>query len=1056
MRMTRAESVAYHRSTVLERGDDFPGQALAYYASRGETPLVWGGDGAGRLGLSGAVSAAEYEAVFGPGGACHPVTGERLVSSRRPGMELVISAHKSVAELGVIGRAEDMHQIMDAERDATLAYLESVTRNGGGRRGRAAVPTATSGLVYAVTRHATSRAGDPCPHDHVLVANVVEMLDEHGGWKAATTALWREHLHAATQVGRAAAAHRAVQLGYGIAADSGPSGRLRHWRIAGIGDEILELHSKRAAEITAAVEERGTDTYRARGVAARTTRAAKRHVPEGELLARWRAELASIGWTPDRLASSIDAASGARVVGEPGLAELRRVLGVLLADDGPLARMKVFSRRHLLVELTPHLYGWEPRLVEAVAARVLADPEVLPLVGVAGAIEAVHALASVVAREEVIAERIAAGLDRTDAPVAAPDVVAAAVADTEAGIGGRLAGEQRQAVEAICSSGRGVELVVGVAGAGKTTMLAAVAGAFEASGCQVLGTATAGQAARTLAHGADLPTSSTLASLVGRLDRGQLQLDERSVVILDEAGMTDDVDLARLTTHAQLAGAKLIVVGDHRQLGAVGPGGALAALVARHPDAVHHLTENRRQTNPEERAALEQLRHGDISRAVDWYAGHGRLRPVGDRESALQAAVDGWAADTAAGAETALLAWRRANVAELNSRARAWMAASGRLTGPELDLDGVSYRAGDKVVALAPDRDAGLVTSQRATITDVDVDTAAVVLRAGDGRQIRLTGEQLGADRLGHAYATTVHRTQGATVERAHLYADGGGRELAYVAMSRARQASTAYVVADDLDQAREDLTRDWATRRTPTWAIDTGLPDTRQAGTDPGPMGERDRAVIVAFRHAHDRLLADATRPGRPPTAPPGTDDVRTALTQAQQHLADLATMTGVYTAGPIGDAARRAEQETARLAEIEQAATAGGWIERRYARRDLPEATAAATAAADRLAGLVAAEHCRLDQEIGRLQTTLDALDQRSVTAVRRWQRAAGEHAAAAGSQQRLGRVLEASRRCLEQPDQPERTPRHRRTPGTWQPAPRHVLEPELTEATHEAPGL
>lgn len=201
------------------------------------------------------------------------------------------------------------------------------------------------------------------------------------------------------------------------------------------------------------------------------------------MLARWTAELASIGWSPDRLASSVDAASGARVVGEPSRAELHRALGVLLADDGPLARMKVFSRRHLLVELTPQLYGWEPRLFEAVAGRVLADPEVIPLVGVAGAIEPVHALASVIAREEVIAERIAAGLDRTDAPVAAPDMVAAAVAETEAGIGGRLAGEQRQAIEAICSSGRGVELVVGVAGAGKTTMLAAVAAAFEASGC---------------------------------------------------------------------------------------------------------------------------------------------------------------------------------------------------------------------------------------------------------------------------------------------------------------------------------------------------------------------------------------------------------------------------------------------------------------------------------------------------------------------------------------------------------------------------------------------
>src|SRR5580658_7567483 len=115
MRMMGCASVEYHRKTVVERGDDYPGRVLAYYASRGETPLVWGGSGAGTLGLAGTVTTEEYEAVYGPGGARHPVSGERLVNTRRPGLELVISAHKSVAELGVMGRAEDMHQIMDAE-----------------------------------------------------------------------------------------------------------------------------------------------------------------------------------------------------------------------------------------------------------------------------------------------------------------------------------------------------------------------------------------------------------------------------------------------------------------------------------------------------------------------------------------------------------------------------------------------------------------------------------------------------------------------------------------------------------------------------------------------------------------------------------------------------------------------------------------------------------------------------------------------------------------------------------------------------------------------------
>ena len=133
MRMMGAESVEYHRATVLGRVDDHPGRAMEYYASRGETPLVWGGSGASSLGLAGAVSAEAYEAVFGPGGARDPGTGEQLVQTRRPGMEIVIAAHKSVAELGVMGRAEEMHAIMDAEREPpSLTWTASPARWGAG------------------------------------------------------------------------------------------------------------------------------------------------------------------------------------------------------------------------------------------------------------------------------------------------------------------------------------------------------------------------------------------------------------------------------------------------------------------------------------------------------------------------------------------------------------------------------------------------------------------------------------------------------------------------------------------------------------------------------------------------------------------------------------------------------------------------------------------------------------------------------------------------------------------------------------------------------------
>ncbi|HTW07478.1 MAG TPA: relaxase domain-containing protein, partial [Acidimicrobiales bacterium] len=164
MRMMGAESLAYHEHSVLGRGDDPVAGALEYYGSRGETPMRWGGAGAARLGLEGEVELEDWRAVFGPGGARGPHNGERLVHCLRPGMELVVSPHKSVAELGVLGRVDDMHAIVDAETEATMAYLDRVVAEQGGRRGRAQVRTPTEGLTWAVSRHATTRAAEPQPH----------------------------------------------------------------------------------------------------------------------------------------------------------------------------------------------------------------------------------------------------------------------------------------------------------------------------------------------------------------------------------------------------------------------------------------------------------------------------------------------------------------------------------------------------------------------------------------------------------------------------------------------------------------------------------------------------------------------------------------------------------------------------------------------------------------------------------------------------------------------------------------------------------------------------
>jgi conjugative relaxase-like TrwC/TraI family protein len=437
MAMMGAGSVSYHLEAVLERADDHPGAALAYYGSRGETPLRWGGSGAAALGLSGVVRRREFEALFGEGGARDAWSGERFARTTRPGVELVVGAHKSLAVLGLFA-PDDLRAILDAERDATLAYLDAHVRQAGGRRGKVARFTPTSGLTWAHTRHATSRAGDPAPHDHILIANLVEMLDERGGWKGLDTAGLRDALHAATAVGRQAGAWRAIELGYAIVADDGPSGRLGQWAIAGVPDLAMDVFSKRAAEIDDAVRDAGYDSPRARAVAARATRQVKRHTPVGELMPGWLAELDINGVPLPGIARSVAAESRARSVVEPVVAA---DVVVALADEllagSRLAERKVFTRHDVHVAAGPALLGRHPDELRRVVNLVVGNAETVPLVGVAGARLQPYTTASVLAVEQAIADFAAHGTS-TPVHVEVPvEVVTAAIAARQRHSGGR-------------------------------------------------------------------------------------------------------------------------------------------------------------------------------------------------------------------------------------------------------------------------------------------------------------------------------------------------------------------------------------------------------------------------------------------------------------------------------------------------------------------------------------------------------------------------------------------------------------------------------------------
>jgi hypothetical protein len=399
--------------------------------------------------------------------------------------------------------------------------------------------------------------------------------------------------------------------------------------------------------------------------------------------------------------------------------------------------------------------------------------------------------------------------------------------------------------------------------------------------------------------------------------------------------------------------------------------------VARQPDAVHLLRENVRQRAHDERRILAHLRAGDVGVAVDWYAGHGRLRVAPTRTEVLADLVDAWYADRSTGADAAMFAWRRANVAELNRLARQRWAADGHLTGPELNVPGDrSYAAGDRVVLLAPAADGRLVTSQTGVVVAVDPAVAALDLRMDDGQQVRLPVAEAGADRLDYGYARTVHRSQGDTVDVSHRLFDGGGRELAYVSMSRARQHAFVYAVADDVDQAKGDLAQGWSNDRRQRWALDTGTPTTSVTEIEHAP--EAPSRLQAVIREARLRAERDAIAAAIPPDVNHELRDARRQLATLEARRHDLETGGPAYSHSPEGRAGAAVQKLATRI-ETAQRRVDDPQVSRsrrhtsRYVVRDL---TPQFGDAVEHWKAVASPEHARLTGEVDKLSEIIDTL--------------------------------------------------------------------------------
>ncbi|PSJ62760.1 Ti-type conjugative transfer relaxase TraA [Pseudaminobacter soli (ex Li et al. 2025)] len=357
----------------------------------------------------------------------------------------------------------------------------------------------------------------------------------------------------------------------------------------------------------------------------------------------------------------------------------------------------------------------------------------------------------------------------------------------------RLSEEQRAAIEYVSDDAR-IAAVVGRAGAGKTTMVKAAREVWEAGGYRVVGAALSGKAAEGLEKEAGI-ASRTLASWELAWGRGRDELDEKTVCVLDEAGMVCSRQMALIVETVAKASAKLVLIGDPDQLQPIGAGAAFRAIADRIGYA--ELETIYRQREQWMRDASLDFARGNIADALNAYEQAGMMRTEWTRQEAIAALIEDWNRDYDPEKTTLILAHRRRDVRMLNELARA------KLVERDIVGEGSAFRtedgvrrfsAGDRIVFLKNEGFLGVKNGMLANVVEAVPGRIVVEIGERSGRR-HVTVEQRSYANVDHGYATTVHKSQGATVDRVKVLASSTlDRHLTYVSMTRHRDAAELYV----------------------------------------------------------------------------------------------------------------------------------------------------------------------------------------------------------------------------------------------------------------------
>ena len=764
-----------------------------------------------RLGVQpgGPVDGADFIALME---GRHPGTGrwlrpEGAGGGRGGGIDVTFSAPKSVSTVWALGDPWQREQIEQAHARAveqTIHHLREQVPVVRRRYSGQVVEEHAKDVIATEYRHTTARgvsgaqAPDPQLHSHVVITGAVR--EDHRIVAVASRPIFRS----ARELGafyRSALADELVREGYAIEQGTGKDGR--YFEIAGVPRDLCEAFSGRSREVARAAERfrarygRAPERGELRDLALENRRA-KTLTTRSDLQRAWVETGRGHGFGPDEAVRLIGACE--HPVADRAIED--RVEAKLTEQHA------VFQERDLRAVVLEQAAGeLTPDEALAVAREMVRDRRVLTLEGGRMTTLAVRAQEQAIERR---ATQLAkpAGRDVGDV---ARDNAAREVAER---ISGPLIPEQHHALEVLTGPERAA-ILVGPAGTGKGVVIDAAARAEQHAGRETIGVAVSGSTAERL--GADSPALAgqtfTVDSLVARANTGTLHVGRDTTVILDEAGMVDHKRLDALTRLIERSGAKLIAVGDGKQLPSIGPGGMFDRLTSHAPTA--ELADIHRTKDPADQRAWQALRAGEPERAMAHYASRGQLHLSDIRDQAAEQAVQTWA-ELTEGRDIRAVALiadaANTEIDRLNARAQHLRAQRGELGHHEIALPGVHYglRQGDLIAFTAQHRPRGQPRVENGTRGQVSAihKRGVTVTIDGSQRKIQLADEDLDSLRL--AYAQHVYRQQGATVERSVVLTGGWqtSKETAYVEATRARHGTSWFIARDELGAEGQDAQR--------------------------------------------------------------------------------------------------------------------------------------------------------------------------------------------------------------------------------------------------------